>query len=288
MGKILDEMTHLRGDIDRAREGRAQARQARSEQLADQASAVQGLLAGFAAARADQGAADRASRQQFLAGLGQDINALSQGVRDMVRDLRQARTEQAAAAAEERRAQVEAIADDMRGTLGEFKQAMIAFRSDYLAAVNEDASARAGFVADTARQVGDLLDGFRQERSQQAAADAQARLAFIGDLGSQVAAIQSSVAEDLAGVRQLFAGASAAASRSATPASNSARAKKPATAPPAAPAPAPAPTKQAEAHEQAQPTANDSKTPATARKPKKPSAQQEAKAKESKESTVGD
>jgi len=288
MGKILDEMTHLRGDIDRAREGRAQARQARSEQLADQASAVQGLLAGFAAARADQGAADRASRQQFLAGLGQDINALSQGVRDMVRDLRQARTEQAAAAAEERRAQVEAIADDMRGTLGEFKQAMIAFRSDYLAAVNEDAFARAGFVADTATQVGDLLDGFRQERSQQAAADAQARLAFIGDLGSQVAAIQSSVAEDLAGVRQLFAGASAAASRSATPASNSARAKKPATAPSAAPAPAPAPTKQAEAHEQAQPTANDSKTPATARKPKKPSAQQEAKAKESKESTVGD
>ncbi|NEX17073.1 MAG: hypothetical protein C1943_10690 [Halochromatium sp.] len=287
MGKILDEMTHLRGDIDRAREGRVQAQQARSEQLADQASAVEGLLAGFAAARANQSAADRASRQQFLAGLGQDINALSQGVRDMMQDLQQARTEQAAAAAEERRAQVEAIADDIRGTLGDFKQTMIAFRSDYLASVNEDAFARAGFVADTATQVADLLGGFRQERSEQAAADVQARLAFIRDLSSQVAAFQNSVAEDLAGVRHLFGGASEIASRSAKPASSSAAAKKPATAPSAAP------TKQAGAHEQAQPVANESvtngsKAPATARKPKKPSAQQDAKAKESKESTAGD
>ncbi|MBK5939882.1 hypothetical protein [Halochromatium roseum] len=292
MSKILDEMTHLRSDIDRAREGRAQAQQARSEQLADQASLVEGLLTGFAAARADQGAADRAARQQFLAGLGQDINALSQGVRDMMQDLQQARTEQAAAAAEERRAQVEAIADDIRGTLGEFKQSMIAFRSDYLASVDEDASARAGFVAETARQVGDLLNGFKQERSQQAAAAAQTRLAFMRDLSSQVAAIQNSVAEDLAGVRQLFGAASESAARSAKPVSNSARAKKPATAP-ASPAPSAAPTKQAGTHEQAQPVADESvtnggKAPAAAHKPRKSSAHQEAKAKASKESIAGD
>ncbi|MCF7976902.1 MAG: hypothetical protein K9L82_02580 [Chromatiaceae bacterium] len=284
MGKILDDMTHLRGDIDRAREVRAQAQQGRSEQLADRASMVERMLTGFAATRANQGAADRTSRQQFLAGLEQDINALNQGVRDRMQTLHQTRVEQVAAAAGERRAQVEAIADDIRGTLGDFKQKMSAFRSDYLASVNEDAFARAGFVANTGRQVAEMVGGFRRERSEQAAADAQARLAFIRDLGSQVAAIQSSVAEDLDGVRQLFGSGNFSGPIARRPAAPSKPSKPTAMHAQAQPQPAAKESKPTAMHAQAQPqpAAKESKPSAAERDTKKPNAQQAAKAKEPK------
>lgn len=264
MGKFLDDMTHLHEDIDRGRGDRAQARQVRSEQLAGRALNVAGMLSDFASTRAAQGAANRASRQQFLAGLAQDINTLNQGVRNMMQEVHQDRTERAVAAAEERRAQVEAIAEDIRGTLGDFKQKMAAFRSDYLEAVNDDAFARVEFVADTARQVADLVDGFNQERSEQARADGQMRLASIRDISDQVAAIQSSVAEDLVGVRQLFGDlafsgpvgrqpSAKSPTRSATPAPSGAHAK-------ASAGTSPAPTQRPDTEGEAKAAVENSKS----------------------------
>ena len=250
MGKILDDMTRLRAEIDRDVQMRQAAQQARTSELADLASNVSAMIGGFAADRIAQGEQDRTARADFMSNLSQQVQNLADEVGETMRQIHDERIEHAKTDAQERVDAVAGLVADMRGSLAAFREDMAAFRDEYALMTQEAARTRADFVAGIAEQVGTTLKEFSDSRVTEFAADSKARQAFMADIGRQVAAIQNEISGDLAGVRALFGGAPAPQPKARPHAAQPAKAK-----------PAPAPKTEAKADPQPTPQAAARKAP---------------------------
>ena len=206
MGKILDDMTRLRENMDRGRAERMAGARKRADELSVLASGVVDMIGDFASARQVRFAADQAARGNFIDGLVHDVRDLEDEVEAMMSRVRDERVEKAREAATERSRDVAARADEIRNMLRGFQDEVEAFRDAFAVAADADARMRIEFVADKAHDVADMLGRFRRTHAERAAADADNRRDFVADIGSHVRVLQEAVASDLAGIRELFGG----------------------------------------------------------------------------------
>ncbi|WP_295885846.1 hypothetical protein [uncultured Thiohalocapsa sp.] len=206
MGKILDDMTRLRGDMDRGHEARRAAGQARADEMAELGRGVADMIGGFASARQVQFGQDQAARGAFIGNIVQGVQDLTREVGAMMERVHDDRMETARADAAARQHEVADRVQDIRAKLGDFQEQMAAFRDEFAAASEQEARVRLGFVADKAHEVANMLGEFRKTHAEQTEADADARRDFIADISSQVRTLQSDVSADLAGIRALFDG----------------------------------------------------------------------------------